>query len=674
MQAVEAIKDALSCGKSCCRGLNRHCPAHEDGQPSLTVTERDGKVLINCKTGCSQQAVIEALASRGLWPIPTEPTPLRSSREPDKSYRYLDADGVLLAEHGRWNNPKSFAWRRPEGSWRDGLQGLKEDQLPLYNLSAVLSKPAEPVWLVEGEKACESLIERGLVAVCLGGGAAQKSFGNTLDPLLDRDVILWPDNDDAGAAYMARIAGILPHARFVKPAVPEKGDAFDYFAQGGTVEALSGLLRKGDPAVRVLGHDSVEVEIPQPNGSVTFRFAEMAWSTRSIEAALRIDVRMTGVPKGPWNGRLVLSSTSGQEGARRIIEAVFGGEKKAIPWASMISTACSLAEQAWKEIDTSLDLASITPEAVEWFLDQRIPKDSVTILFGMGGSGKSFLALDMGLHALMDGQWLGMPTAMIDGLLVVDYEDRPQIWRSRAEGICIANRWDFPEKAFWYLPGNAVPIHEQRHRIAALVQKHHIGLVIVDSASSASGGALLDSESVSKVVNPLQALGVTVLLTAHSAKSDDVASTMYPFGSIQWHNLVRATHYVEHSQAEGSREAFVTIWNRKANEGKQRPVGARLLFPSQFGDPLTIEASESARRETEPPSISGSRSQAETIRDWLLVQPAPMSVQQIARHTGIPEESVRKHLNQRAGSWFVSRKMGNTTEWHVLADREVAGG
>jgi hypothetical protein len=44
------------------------CPAHEDGSPSLSLTERDGRVLVHCHAGCEQTAVIDALRARGLWP------------------------------------------------------------------------------------------------------------------------------------------------------------------------------------------------------------------------------------------------------------------------------------------------------------------------------------------------------------------------------------------------------------------------------------------------------------------------------------------------------------------------------------------------------------------------------------------------------------------------------
>lgn len=37
------------------------CPAHNDNTPSLTVTERDGKVLFHCFTGCQPADVLAAV-------------------------------------------------------------------------------------------------------------------------------------------------------------------------------------------------------------------------------------------------------------------------------------------------------------------------------------------------------------------------------------------------------------------------------------------------------------------------------------------------------------------------------------------------------------------------------------------------------------------------------------
>lgn len=63
---AQKLAEALGGTKSgdgylCC------CPAHDDKTPSFSVSEKAGKVLFKCFSGCSQEAVINALEARGLW-------------------------------------------------------------------------------------------------------------------------------------------------------------------------------------------------------------------------------------------------------------------------------------------------------------------------------------------------------------------------------------------------------------------------------------------------------------------------------------------------------------------------------------------------------------------------------------------------------------------------------
>lgn len=57
-------------------GLAR-CPAHGDNRPSLSLADApDGKLLLNCKAGCSFADVLDALRDRGLIegkPVPPDP-------------------------------------------------------------------------------------------------------------------------------------------------------------------------------------------------------------------------------------------------------------------------------------------------------------------------------------------------------------------------------------------------------------------------------------------------------------------------------------------------------------------------------------------------------------------------------------------------------------------------
>ena len=43
------------------------CPAHDDRNPSLSVTQGKDKLLVYCFAGCTQAEVIDALIARGLW-------------------------------------------------------------------------------------------------------------------------------------------------------------------------------------------------------------------------------------------------------------------------------------------------------------------------------------------------------------------------------------------------------------------------------------------------------------------------------------------------------------------------------------------------------------------------------------------------------------------------------
>ena len=61
------------------------CPAHDDHDPSLRITERDGKVLVKCWSGCEQGEVIDALRRRGLWAGKASPASWGRKTSPDST-------------------------------------------------------------------------------------------------------------------------------------------------------------------------------------------------------------------------------------------------------------------------------------------------------------------------------------------------------------------------------------------------------------------------------------------------------------------------------------------------------------------------------------------------------------------------------------------------------------
>jgi hypothetical protein len=245
---ADSIRRELQCPNPRCpchrpNGLV-HCPAHDDRNPSLSVTERDGRILVHCHAGCPSERVIDALKQRGLWPT-RQPSAARETR-----YEIRDRDGTLVAVHVRIDTPngKRMWWER---DGRKGLAGLRPTDLPLYGVHRL--GDAREVIVVEGEKAADALLALGLPAVGTVCGASTTPSDDALRPLVDRVVFLWPDNDEPGRRHMQRIAERL-HAlgcqdlRWVEwDEAPESGDAADAVPRGGRA-LVDQLLARAEPA------------------------------------------------------------------------------------------------------------------------------------------------------------------------------------------------------------------------------------------------------------------------------------------------------------------------------------------------------------------------------------------------------------------------------------------
>jgi len=63
--SVEAIAQALG-GKVRNDRAMVKCPAHEDKAPSLSVAERNGKLLLHCFAGCKFESIIASMKSLGI--------------------------------------------------------------------------------------------------------------------------------------------------------------------------------------------------------------------------------------------------------------------------------------------------------------------------------------------------------------------------------------------------------------------------------------------------------------------------------------------------------------------------------------------------------------------------------------------------------------------------------
>ena len=241
---VEKLQGVRRSGGSC----TAKCPAHEDTQNSLGVSERDGKILIKCYAGCDTKDV---LASLGLTFRDLFINPSNGSNRDNRTlkriaalYDYRDDDGTLLYQVVRYD-PKEFRQRRPDPNDRENwLWNLTGVNRVLYRLpeliEAIQTKTNAAIFVVEGEKDADNLAKLGLTATTNAGGAAKwnRNFNDILSKAFA--VFVLPDNDIPGRKHARVIVEHLSNACIVElPGLTKPGaDVSDWITAGGTREQL----------------------------------------------------------------------------------------------------------------------------------------------------------------------------------------------------------------------------------------------------------------------------------------------------------------------------------------------------------------------------------------------------------------------------------------------------
>ncbi|UCV09139.1 DUF927 domain-containing protein [Dechloromonas denitrificans] len=227
-------------------------------------------------------------------PVPEDspPPPAVNPRQgkPSIRYEYRTATGRLgfLIDRYQGKEGKSFAqltlWRNTAGrtEWR-----WKSPPAPrlLYGLDLLAARPEAPVIVCEGEKAAEAVRVLFPEFVCIswpgGSNAVDKADWS---PLTGRDVTLWPDLDDPGAACMVKLASIL--AALAKPPAAlyqVKPQAFGLSAKGDDGADLVGwdAVRCADVCTRAEWRAPVEVAKPAAKAGKPAKEAAPAGTPRT---------------------------------------------------------------------------------------------------------------------------------------------------------------------------------------------------------------------------------------------------------------------------------------------------------------------------------------------------------------------------------------------------------
>jgi hypothetical protein len=193
--ALDRVTGALTAAGCYERSGNWTCPVHEDREPSLHVTSDHRGAGLKCHAGCDAKDIVNVLGLE--WDDLFEEPLRETERYP---YRY---DGKLF-EKIRLSAPGRKTFR-----WEPALNGHR---MPLYRAQEALALPG-PVYVIESEKDVNTLLDMGVAATCMPGGAGTW-YGEYSEALGGRNVIIIADRDDAGVKHARKVQASLKGKAF----------------------------------------------------------------------------------------------------------------------------------------------------------------------------------------------------------------------------------------------------------------------------------------------------------------------------------------------------------------------------------------------------------------------------------------------------------------------------
>lgn len=710
---VANVLDRLDGVRATGHGWVARCPAHADHEPSLSigVSEKSGDVLLNCFAGCATDAIVTAIGlevkdlfrlplnGRGLAPVvalhpAVSPVPLNGHgtsadngapagatktmaavakatlvkrKRPDEhdelvavyAYRHVGT-GDVVAEKGRFEDrrnrsDKTFLWRRVGEEQWSGLKGLDLTDIALWGSDPATMPDGQSIAFVEGEKAAQACLDHGLPAVTFAGGASSKRFGDSLQALSGKVVLIWPDADKPGRDYAKviekELSGIAKRALILRPpavngrSLPETGDAADWFALGGTVDDLLRVVPSDDVQVDTLAHDALRLTVWGKGENLTFDLSELEWIGRDLNCEVEIRVGRSY----PFTERINLSSWSAKDALRRALDAEY--KNYTGDWAGVLNRVFGAARTAYVERSrVQLYRHNPTPVDPEYILEDVIPAGVPSVLFGDGASTKTFGAYALALCVAAGRPFLGLATRRRK-VLVIDYETTYQDYQNRlsrlAQGLELGDLLDGSAResrregdnllASWlgYFPAHGVPFAELHRFVRREIERHGFEFIVIDSGGPACGGKPEDAENAIRYFSGLRRIGdgITTLTLCHVAKHGEHRQDR-PFGSIFWETQPRLTINAVKTGV-GTSSVFEIGWfPRKANGPLPAPLGMRIDFGAARNGPIHLRRINVS----ETPELDSRRPLKDRV--WDVLASTPRSIKEIAEQLAEDPERI----------------------------------
>lgn len=324
------------------------------------------------------------------------------------------------------------------------------------------------------------------------------------------------------------------------------------------------MISPSDPKIEITP-DGYRLSWAVKGGTITAQVERLYDHSDGVVAEVDISYTLSPRP-GPlkW-GRLDLMA---EQTRARWVSAL---EKRDpdVDWAALMEQLCRTVRDAHRAGAPAVDLREVQPvNGTRWIVEPFVEAGGVTVLFAMGGTGKSMCAMAIAATAASGTAVVGTPKGEAGPVLYLDWETDPATATERLRAICLG-------AGIASLP----PVHYRR-QVASLesaaqeirrdIARLGAVMVVVDSLGAARGGEPESADLTIRTFVALRSLGVPVLVVDHVSKAAGNDATT-SFGSVYTHNLARLTWALDKAQDEGSDRLVLALVNRKRNNGRLLP-------------------------------------------------------------------------------------------------------
>jgi hypothetical protein len=399
----------------------------------------------------------------------------------------------------------------------------------------------------------------------------------------------------------------------------------------------------------VIKHGRYSLSWAEPD-NIDMDFDLLRADRRSGDVTAELAVRSTAPTNGLLHrARLNLTSTRGITEMVNVLRKRTPGTN--LDWNGLLLEACTKVLDRYRAGEPAIQLrdAEPPPEAGV-LLDPLLLGRHPNLLFGDGGTGKSYLALALALSLHTGQPLLGIQPKAAVRVAYLDWEFEAWEHRHRMQLLVGLERGrdQLPDLVYRRCSG---PLRDQADQLRRLIANEGIGFVVIDSVALACDGAPEEASSALAFFDALRTLEVGSLNVAHVNRQQDASR---PFGSTFWHNSARATWYVKGHQ-EGQR-LELGLFNKKANTAHlHRPLGFRFSFGAERTEITRLDVRDVPELAADVP-----------LKDRMarLVARAPKTFQEAADALDTTPDAIRITATRNQGKLFT---LLTTTKPHRFA-------